>query len=584
MRLRDWTICFVCIIAAGILFFAASVRLDTIHNARRDMGLVSNEPLENAPPSLAFATVAMGAFRGLVVDMLWMRAEKLKEDGQFFDARQLAEWITILQPRFASVWDFHAWNMAYNISVAMPADQWEERWHWVKNGYELLRDKGIETNPHSIILYRSLAWIFQHKIGGVNDDCHKHYKRELALSIRPLLGDNTNEYFELLAKAPKNFSDIAGRKDIGQLIADLKSAETAFKDDDRFADNYLALRQFPKKFPREAFDIIDKFRNTKTLEDFDIFAKAYALRHRLKLDPEFMLSLNNQYGPIEPGDPNNRLPLNWEHPDVHAIYWGKLGLETAGQKGVYSVDEKNTDRIVFHSLQSLYRTGKLIIYPVPERLPSVFVRPDLRMFDSCSKAWTDVIDKYEAMERSNPKAVRGGYKNFLINSIALFYQAGQTKKAAKIFEELRERYPLDEFNVPLLTFVQQRMLEEARDITLKDATESILMSLVEAYFRYAIHEDAEALARENWSKQLYDFYQREQIWEASREIFRVDMPSFEMMKYLAFREFVFSTSYPEYMRQRLLGRMEIERPDVLEELKKQFEILNEQIQNQKPNP
>jgi len=67
------------------------------------MQLVINEPLVNAPPSLAFASVALGAFRGLLVDILWMRADKLKEDGQFFDAKQLAEWITVLQPRFAAV-------------------------------------------------------------------------------------------------------------------------------------------------------------------------------------------------------------------------------------------------------------------------------------------------------------------------------------------------------------------------------------------------------------------------------------------------------------------------------------------------
>ncbi len=144
------------------------------------------------PPSLAFATVAMGAFRGLVVDILWMRADKLKEEGQFFDARQLAEWITKLQPRFAAVWEFHAWNMAYNISVAIPATQPEQRWRWVKNGYELLRDEGIPLNPKSIQLYRELARIFQHKLGGVSDDCQEYYKLQFAEEIGPLLESSDN--------------------------------------------------------------------------------------------------------------------------------------------------------------------------------------------------------------------------------------------------------------------------------------------------------------------------------------------------------------------------------------------------------
>ena len=187
MRFRDTTIWSVCIFFAAALLIIAGMQLDFINSQRYQMKLISNEPLQNAPPSLAFATVAMGAFRGLVVDVLWMRADRLKEQGQFFDAKQLAEWITTLQPRFAQVWEFHAWNMAYNISVCLPATQPEERWQWVKNGYELLRDQGIPLNPKSILLYRELARIFQHKIGGVTDDAHRYYKLQLALAMEPLL-------------------------------------------------------------------------------------------------------------------------------------------------------------------------------------------------------------------------------------------------------------------------------------------------------------------------------------------------------------------------------------------------------------
>jgi hypothetical protein len=157
MRSRDILISVVCVVLAIVLLAAAGSRLNFINSQRVEMKLISNEPLQNAPPSLAFATGAMGAFRGLVVDVLWMRADKLKEQGQYFDAKQLAEWITVLQPRFAQVWAFQAWNMAYNISVAIPAEQPDPRWQWVKNGYELLRDKGIPLNPRSILLYRELG-------------------------------------------------------------------------------------------------------------------------------------------------------------------------------------------------------------------------------------------------------------------------------------------------------------------------------------------------------------------------------------------------------------------------------------------
>ncbi len=159
------------VLAIG-LCIAAGVQLDSINRQRLDMGLIIDNP-ENIPPTQLFATVAPGAFRGLVVDILWMRADRLKEEGQFFDARQLAEWITILQPRFASVWEFHAWNMAYNISVAIPAAQPDQRWLWVRNGYELLRDEALHKYKlKNLTLYRELARIFQHKMGGVSDDVH----------------------------------------------------------------------------------------------------------------------------------------------------------------------------------------------------------------------------------------------------------------------------------------------------------------------------------------------------------------------------------------------------------------------------
>ena len=68
------------------------------------------------PPQVAIG-IAMGAFRGLFVNFLWVRANTLKEEGKYHEAMDLARAITTLQPRFPDVWVFHAWNMAYNISV-----------------------------------------------------------------------------------------------------------------------------------------------------------------------------------------------------------------------------------------------------------------------------------------------------------------------------------------------------------------------------------------------------------------------------------------------------------------------------------
>ncbi|MEN6577206.1 MAG: hypothetical protein ABFD90_12755, partial [Phycisphaerales bacterium] len=339
MRTRDFIILLVCGILAGASLFGAGVQLDYINSQREKMKIVVNPALENAPPSLAFATVAMGAFRGLIVDVLWMRADKLKEEGQFFDARQLAEWITTLQPRFAAVWEFHAWNMAYNISVAMPASQPEQRWRWVKNGYELLRDKGIPLNPKSIQLYRELGRIFQHKLGGVSDDAHLYYKLQFAEEIGPLLDSpdnglsaNDNRYLEALIAAPKEWAEIRTDPNITAFVQAMQAADENFVGEADFVRNYLSLRQNPQRFKPGASEVIAAYQGTVALRKFDLFAKVYQLRHVWKMDPALMLRVGQMHGPIDFADPNTHLPMDWRHPDCHAIYWAVKALDVAIQE------------------------------------------------------------------------------------------------------------------------------------------------------------------------------------------------------------------------------------------------------------
>ena len=595
MRTKDRLIIVFCLLLGGALLVLASTRIAPIQHARKEMGLVANEPLENAPPSLAFTTVAMGAFRGLVVDILWMRADNLKQEGKFFDAKQLADWITLLQPRFAAVWDFQAWNMAYNISVAIPSSQPEERWRWVRNGYELLRDKGIKENPNSILLYRSLAWIFQHKIGGDSDDCHRYYKKQLALSMRPLLGDNSTAYFDKLAKTPETLDAIMADEQVAQFVKTLQTADPAFLDMDKFIANYITLRRTPARFSKAAFQVIEDFRGTAALDQFDLFTKAWQLRNDWKFDIDFMIKLNKQYGPVEVSDPNDHLPLNWEHPATHAIYWAAMGLAKAGRPGQYRIDEKNTDRIIFHSLQMLFRKGKIVIYQSPDKTQSeIYLFPDPRMFKSCDDTWMQKIVKYENLEKGNPKAVRGGHKNLLEDAVLYFYQAGQQEMAMQLYQRLKTEYKKDEsgydrqeYKVPFLTFVKNRWREEFQGLGIKDAMQMTFTLLHESYFKYALHEDDAAAVCENFAKEVYEKYQREM---GAEEQARIGLPSLDRIHYQAFVQFLNNDLVPKEMRLSLVNRLQIERPDLFEKLKnenikfiQEMEKLQEQ-QNQQNQP
>src|SRR6186997_3100102 len=105
--------------------------------ARESLGLTRVSPLQNAPPVLAFTTVALGGFRGLIANMLWLRASELQDEDKFFEMAQLADWITKLEPHYPQVWLVQGWNMAYNISVKFKESapgQFPDRWRWVYGG------------------------------------------------------------------------------------------------------------------------------------------------------------------------------------------------------------------------------------------------------------------------------------------------------------------------------------------------------------------------------------------------------------------------------------------------------------------
>jgi hypothetical protein len=196
------------LLAAALLAVSGRVQ-NAMNRDRVQLGLTIGEPLQGAPPLLAFTTVALGGFRGLISNYLWMRANDLQLDDKFFEAAQLADWITDLEPHFAQVWNFQGWNMAYNISVKFkenaPGD-YSDRWRWVDRGIELLRDRGLAWNPDNPLIYFQLGWIFQHKIGQNLDDGNLYYKQQWAEDMAPFFGPNGTNFDALIN--PRNPQEI----------------------------------------------------------------------------------------------------------------------------------------------------------------------------------------------------------------------------------------------------------------------------------------------------------------------------------------------------------------------------------------
>jgi hypothetical protein len=182
-------------LAVALLF--GSSRFQRSLNVDRDrLGLTHAATLENAPPLLAFTTVALGGFRGLISNFLWIRANDMQLDDKYFEAAQLANWITDLEPHFPQVWVFLAWNMSYNISIKFP--DFSDRWRWMENGLGLLRDRGLVYNPDSVLIYRELGWFFQNKMGYNLDDANVYFKREWAREMIPFFGNGGTNFSAMI--------------------------------------------------------------------------------------------------------------------------------------------------------------------------------------------------------------------------------------------------------------------------------------------------------------------------------------------------------------------------------------------------
>jgi hypothetical protein len=79
------------------------------------------------------------------------------------------------------------------------------------------------------------------------------------------------------------------------------------------------------------------------------------------------------------------------------------------------------------------------------------------------------------------------------------------------------------------------------------------------------------------AEEVYDAYSREYGDEKGR----LDLPDFKVMRFTALIDFFNDVQYPPVMRQNLLGRIKVERPQLAEQLSRIEEQLQKESQ-QKP--
>lgn len=173
----------------GVALLACSAGLRLLLEARRSTPqpltqavLVREDPeSEKTLASLAvtFPRLTFGGMRGIAATYLWMQAEDDKNNRKWVDLETKYDLIGALQPYFSSVYIYHSWNQAYNLSA-----QWQEqdsKYKWVLDGIAYLY-KGEDFNPGNPDILYEEAQLYALKLGSAYERTYyrQHWRYDIS--------------------------------------------------------------------------------------------------------------------------------------------------------------------------------------------------------------------------------------------------------------------------------------------------------------------------------------------------------------------------------------------------------------------
>ena len=464
-----------------ITFLVSVVLLVGIHYTQKqlDKSIEVNHlrftgEIKNAPPLVVFTTVALGSFRGLLADFLWLRAASLQDKGNYFEMVQLADWIQKLQPRFAGAAAYLAWNMAYNISVT--CSNREDRWRWVNEGLKLLRIS-LKYNPEDANLYKELGWIFQHKIGNILDDAHELYKNRLAIGMMRVVGQNPD--WEKLGKVPQTYDAFLKKypeKKDNPFWKALK--DSGIETYDNLYKEFKEKSALPEKF-------LTALNNKEMAVELDEYFRVQWLYDKYKLKVSVINEINKDYG-----------NLDWRLPEAQAIYWATMGLKmTPSHKDI------SCERMITQALFAAFKSGRLMMLDT-KNYATVVCMPNLDVVDAVLRVYNDAY-----LNNDKQSSFRSAKLNFMKDAIVLLYSYGRFSKSREYYAKLRKEEP-GKYRRSFMSFLKREWAEDMKDAAVKQAT-SIIGGLIYNSLGFMVNGDMEkAVEHENLAKYLYGKYQK----------------------------------------------------------------------------
>lgn len=396
---------FFALLAGTLVLLVANVfvqkRMDAI--VKEDNLVDENFAAEGTPPVVAFSTMALGGFRGLIADILWIRAGDLQQKGKYYELVQLSDWILKLQPKFSTAASHMGWNMAYNVSVACKRP--EDRWRWVRRGIQLMQD-AVTMNPNDPNVYHELAWIYQHKLGNVLDDAQRYYKETMARQLIFIYGKHYPDW-EAWAASP------ATEEALREMFPAGHPAWTAIMEYNQ-GDLARLFGEFQMNggLPKE-------LKEKLTPEDaavLDYYFRRKWLKKEWNVDPETILAVDKRYG-----------GLDWLLPESYGIYWAYVGQEHSPGKSLPLA------RLTLQSLVASFNYGRMLLPKENEISDFFLLVPNTGVIDAARELYKEVLTSQEYAHGP----FEALYENFLIDAVVTLYTYSQKEQAAKLYQELR---------------------------------------------------------------------------------------------------------------------------------------------------
>lgn len=430
------------------------------------------------PPTLALSTIALGPLRGLIGNVLWWRSVRLQDEGNYFEAIQLADWITALQPKLEMVWRYQGWNMAYNISAG--AKTREERWEWILAGMKLLRDRGLAYNPHSGPIKQELAALFYTKLCKTTDEDHLYFKERWARHMSDCFRRGDREEIEQILQAP------AGPEEIGEdpVLAEFVRGGQALGLDFSVPDQTPPFSQWTPAQQEYVRSVPEK------TEAYRRYRARWLLERRERLDLEYMLFIDEEYGPFD-----------WRLGHGYAVYFGAPESYDEYIRGM-DVDYP----VVRGAMMESFEAGRI-----------AFIDPERFVLANNLAIAGKVHDYMEALlERARgtepERSIKASFRNFHEFMAIVLYNYGYDEESREFYRALVDEGLWDEEQARRWTyerFIRERgpeMLNVGGNVS--DAQSAVTSTLYQAYYNLALGEDHRARGFARMAQRIWEHNQR----------------------------------------------------------------------------